>query len=150
MTETFMREALKQAKKAYALGEVPVGAIVVRDGRIIARAYNRRECDKNPLAHAEILALQRAAKKVGGWRLSDCTLYVTLEPCPMCTGACVNARIQTICFGAYDPKAGYCGSLENVAQDERLNHRCEVMGGLLEEECAALLKQFFQERRKKR
>ena len=141
-----MAEAIAQAKKAVKKDEVPVGAVIVRDGRIIARAYNRRETRKNPLAHAEILAIAQAARRLGGWRLSGCTLYVTLEPCPMCTGAIINARIDEVVFGAYDPKAGAFGSLYNLAEG-RLNHTPRVIGGVLAEEASGLLKSYFQGKR---
>ena len=141
-----MAEAIAQAKKAVKKDEVPVGAVIVRDGRIIARAYNRRETRRNPLAHAEILAIKQAARRLGGWRLSGCTLYVTLEPCPMCAGAIINARIDEVVFGAYDPKAGAFGSLYNLAEG-RLNHTPRVIGGVLAEEASGLLKSYFQGKR---
>ncbi|MGI5919345.1 MAG: tRNA adenosine(34) deaminase TadA [Christensenellales bacterium] len=146
MRETYMAEAIALAKKAAKKDEVPVGAVIVRDGRIIARAYNRRETRKNPLAHAEILAIEQAARRLGGWRLSGCTLYVTLEPCPMCAGAIINARIDEVVFGAYDPKAGAFGSLYNLAEG-RLNHTPCVTGGVLADEAAGLLKTYFQGKR---
>ncbi len=148
--EYYMKQALKQAEKAFAKDEVPVGAIIVKDGKIIARAHNLREKTKDPTAHAEILAIKKAAKKLSGWRLLDCTLYVTLEPCPMCSGACVNARIKEIVFGAYDPKAGYCGSLHNTAEDTSLNHNMIITSGILEDQCAQILKDFFANKRNKR
>ena len=138
-----MSEALSAAHEAAALGEVPVGAVVVREGREIARAFNRREIDRDPLAHAEILAIRQAASVVGDWRLIGCSLYVTLEPCAMCAGALVNSRIETLVFGASDPKAGFCGSLGDLVEDPRLNHRLEVRRGVLEEESRTLLKDFF-------
>jgi len=144
--EIFMAEAIALAKKAAKKDEVPVGAVIVRDGRIIARAYNRRETRRNPLAHAEILAIAQAARRLGGWRLSGCTLYVTLEPCPMCAGAIINARIDEVVFGAYDPKAGAFGSLYNLAEG-RLNHKPRVTGGVLADEAAGLLKSYFQGKR---
>lgn len=147
--ESFMRAALLQAKKAEEKDEVPVGAVVVKDGKIIARGYNKRETAKDPTAHAELLAMRRAAKKLGGWRLSGCTLYVTLEPCPMCAGAAVNARIDRIVFGAADPKAGYCGSLHDTCSDARLNHQIKVTGGILAEQCGQLLTDFFKRKRNK-
>jgi tRNA(adenine34) deaminase len=144
--ERFMREAVAEAKLAARGGEVPVGAVVVRGGVIIARAHNEKEASGDPTAHAELLALRRAA--LGGVRyLDDCALYVTLEPCPMCAGACVNARLGAVFFGAYDGKAGACGTLYNIASDPRLNHRCTVAGGILADECAELLSRFFADRR---
>jgi tRNA(adenine34) deaminase len=138
-----MRLAIAEAERAGAVGDVPVGAVVVRDGVVIGRGHNRREADGEPLAHAEILALRQAAAATEGWRLVGCTLYVTLEPCAMCAGALVNARVERLVFGAADPKAGYCGSLGNLVQDPRLNHRLEVAEGVLEGECSALLRSFF-------
>ena len=145
--DTFMQEALAFARIAFSEGEVPIGAVVVRDGRLLGRGRNRREALADPTHHAEIEALREAASAVGTWRLEGATLYATLEPCAMCAGAAVNARIARIVFGCTDPKAGYCGTLGNVAQDERLNHRCEVSGGVLAEESAQLLRMFFQARR---
>lgn len=138
-----MQEALAEARRAAEIGEVPIGAVVVQGGAVIGRGHNRREIDGDPLAHAEILAIREAAVRVGGWRLSDCTMYVTLEPCAMCAGALVNSRIERLVFGAADPKAGWCGSLGNLVQDPRLNHRLEVTAGVLESESAALLRGFF-------
>jgi tRNA(adenine34) deaminase len=143
----FMREALVEAQKAAALGEVPVGAVIVKDGGIIARAHNQRELTGDPTAHAELIALQEAAKIAKHWRLTGMSLYVTLEPCTMCAGALVLARIDRLIYGASDPKAGAAGSLMNVVQDERLNHRVEVSAGILAEECGKILKDFFRERR---
>ncbi|MEL7604187.1 MAG: tRNA adenosine(34) deaminase TadA [Bacillota bacterium] len=145
--EQFMQEALRLAERAARRDEVPVGAVVVRNGKIIARGYNLRETKRSPLAHAEIVAIHKAAKRLGGWRLSGCTLYVTLEPCPMCAGAIINARIDSVVFGAYDPKAGALGSLYNLAEG-KLNHTPLVTGGVLKEACAALLKQYFTNKRK--
>ena len=139
----WMTQALAEARRAAALGEVPIGAVVVRDGDAVGRGHNRREVDGDPLAHAELLALREAAGRVGGWRLAGCTMYVTLEPCAMCAGALVASRIDRLVFGAADPKAGFCGSLGNLAQDPRLNHRLEVSSGVLAEESAALLRGFF-------
>jgi tRNA(adenine34) deaminase len=138
-----MAEALEEARHALELGEVPVGAVVVREGEILGRGYNRREIDGDPLAHAEVLAIRQAAAAIGGWRLSGTTLYVTLEPCAMCAGALVLARVERLVYGADDPKAGFCRSLGNLVQDPRLNHRLEVAAGLMEEESAALLRGFF-------
>jgi tRNA(adenine34) deaminase len=143
----FVREALVEARAALAHGDVPIGAVVVRDGAVIARAPNRREADGDPTAHAEVLALREASRVVGHWRLSGCTLYVTLEPCFMCAGAAVNARVDRLVFGAADPKAGAAGSLADVPRDPRLNHRPAVTGGVLADECGALLRDFFAARR---
>lgn len=145
--EYFMKEALKCAKKAAALREAPIGAVIVREGSIIARGYNRREKDKNALRHAEITAIDRACKKLGGWRLPNCTMYVTLEPCPMCAGAIINSRIERVVFGAYDKKAG---SVESVVKLFELpyNHKPDVCGGVLESECSNILTSFFSELRK--
>lgn len=150
MEEKFMKEAIKQAKKAAAIGETPVGAVIVRDGVIISRGYNRRETKKNALLHAEMIAIDRACRKLGGWRLPGCELYVTLEPCPMCSGAVINSRIERVYFGAYDKKAGCCGSAADLFQKGMFNHLPEVQGGILETECAALLTEFFRELREKR
>lgn len=144
--EKYMKAALKLAKKAAEEGEVPVGAVVVCDGKIVGRGRNRRETRKNALCHAEIEAIGKACKKLGGWRLHRCDLYVTLEPCPMCTGAIINSRIKTLCYGAPDPKAGSCGTLVNLF-DIAYNHKPEVVAGLLEEECAEMLRAFFRELR---
>lgn len=142
-----MEMALEQAREAFSCGEVPVGALLVRGASIIAAARNRCEELGDPTAHAEILALREAGQILGGWRLSGSTLYVTLEPCPMCAGALVQARVERLVYGAADPKSGACGSLCNIVQDERLNHRLIVTGGVLESACAAILREFFQERR---
>jgi tRNA(adenine34) deaminase len=143
--EYFMDEALKLARQAAAIGEVPIGAVVVKDGQIIGRGYNRREIDNDPLAHAELLAVHEASKHLGAWRLIGCTLYVTLEPCVMCAGALVNARIDRLVFGAKDPKAGAVSSLMNVCSDPRLNHRVKnIEGGVRGVEASALLSQFFK------
>jgi len=141
--ETFMRMALDEARAAAEAGEVPIGAVVVCDGAVVARAHNRRETDRDPTAHAELLAIREAAGKLERWRLSDCTVYVTLEPCPMCAGAMHQARIARLVYGAPDPKAGAVGTLYDLSSDERLNHRFEVGSGVLAEESAALLKEFF-------
>ncbi|MEO1365558.1 MAG: tRNA adenosine(34) deaminase TadA [Acidobacteriota bacterium] len=146
----WMSLALDEARKALRHGDVPVGAVVVKDGEIVGRGHNRREVDGDPLAHAEILALADASSRQQGWRLEGTTLYVTLEPCAMCAGALVNGRIKALVFGARDPKAGFCGSLGNLAQDERLNHRVEVRGGVLEEVSADLLRSFFRGLRRRR
>jgi len=139
-----MRAALAEAEAAAALGEVPIGAVLVRAGEVVGRGHNRREIDQDPLAHAELLAIREAARRLGSWRLVGCTMYVTLEPCAMCAGALVNSRVERLVFGAWDPKAGYCGSLGDLARDPRLNHRLEVEGGVLAEECGRLLSSFFE------
>lgn len=145
--EKFMREPLKQAKKAYALGEVPIGCIIVHEGKIIGRGYNRRNTDKNTLAHAEITAINKASKKIGDWRLEGCTLYVTLEPCQMCAGAIVQARIPEVVMGCMNPKAGCGGSILNILQMPQFNHQVQVTRGVLEQECSDMLKLFFSELR---
>jgi tRNA(adenine34) deaminase len=143
--DMYMRIALDLAREAAAEGEVPVGALIIdKDGRVIGTGANRREADQDPIAHAEILAIASAANRIGYWRLEDTTLFVTLEPCPMCAGAIVNARIPRVVFGALDPKAGAVQSLYNLLEDERLNHRCEVRGGILADECSELLSSFFR------
>ena len=147
--ERFMREALKQAKKAAALGEVPVGCVVVRDGEIVARGYNRREVDKNALAHAEIKAIDRACKKLGGWRLWQCDLYVTLEPCLMCAGAIINARVKRVVYGASDDKTGAFGG-QFAVQTAVGQYQPEIVRGVLAEDCQALLKSFFADLRARR
>ena len=140
----WMAEALAEARRAAELGEVPVGAVVVDGaGEIVSRAHNTKETNGDPLGHAEVLALRQAAARVGGWRLSGCTLYATLEPCAMCAGALVNSRVRRLVFGTEDPKAGFCGTLGNLVQDPRLNHRLEVTSGVMREECSAVLKGFF-------
>jgi tRNA(adenine34) deaminase len=145
--EAFLREALAFARIAYAEQEVPIGAVLVRAGRMVGRGRNRRERLADPTHHAEIEAIREAAREAGTWRLDGATLYTTVEPCAMCAGAAVNARIERIVFGCPDPKAGYCGTLGNIPQDPRLNHRCEVDGGLLADESAELLQQFFRAKR---
>ena len=143
-----MRRALALARVAAALGEVPVGCVLADPaGNVIAEGHNLRESTRDPTQHAELVAVRRAARKLGTWRLEGCTVVVTLEPCPMCAGALVNARVAALVYGAADPKAGACGTLMNLVQDERLNHRVEVRAGVLAEECAAELKAFFAERR---
>ncbi len=141
--ETYMAMALDEARKAAQLGEVPIGALVVADGAVVARAHNLRETDHDPTAHAELLAIRDAARSLGRWRLSDCTVYVTVEPCPMCAGAMHQARIGRLVYGAADPKAGAVGTLYDLSDDERLNHRFEVTSGVLAEESAQLLQEFF-------
>jgi tRNA(adenine34) deaminase len=145
--EAFMREALRQAQKAYEAEEVPVGAVVVRAGRIIARAWNQVELLKDATAHAEMLALTQAEAAVGDWRLTECDLYVTKEPCSMCAGALVHTRIRRVIFGCTDPAAGAAGSVINLLQMPALNHRCDIASGVLQDECAAFLQNFFRRRR---
>ena len=145
--EQWMRAAIRQAILAETLDEVPIGAVIVRDGAVIAEAHNTRETQKDPLGHAEIGAIAQAAKILGGWRLIGCTLYVTLEPCPMCAGAVIKARIPRVVFGAYDKKAGAMGTVYDLAEG-KLNHRPEVRGGVLESECARLLSSYFRNKRK--
>ncbi|MCL4839504.1 MAG: tRNA adenosine(34) deaminase TadA [Thermoanaerobaculia bacterium] len=135
--------ALAEADRAAKIGEVPVGAVVVREGEVVGRGHNRREIDQDPFAHAELLALREAAARAGSWRLSGCEVFVTLEPCAMCAGAMVASRVDRLVFGAWDPKAGYCGSLGNLVQDPRLNHRLAVTPGVREAECGGRLKEFF-------
>lgn len=147
ITEKYMREALRQAKKAYTLGEVPIGCVIVHEGKIIGRGYNRRNTDKNTLAHAEITAVKRASKVIGDWRLEECTLYVTLEPCQMCAGAIVQARIPEVVIGCMNPKAGCAGSILNILEMPEFNHQVQVTRGILEEECSQMLKTFFAELR---
>ena len=144
-----MRRAVEAAREAEALGEVPIGCVIVHEptGRVIGRGFNRRILDKDPTAHAEMLAIRQAGKELGDWRLVDCTMVVTLEPCPMCAGAIVNARIPRLVYGCDDPKAGAVSTLYSLCSDPRLNHRVEVTGGILADECAALLKDFFKAQR---
>jgi tRNA(adenine34) deaminase len=144
----FMGEALRQATRAYEAEEVPVGAVIVREGRIIARAFNQVELLKDATAHAEMLALTQAESAVGDWRLTDCTLYVTKEPCPMCAGAIVQARLPMVVYGCADPKAGACDTLYHITTDSRLNHRAQVIGGVLAERCAGVLGEFFAAKRR--
>lgn len=145
--EKYMREALRQAQKAAALREVPIGCIIVFEGKIIGRGYNRRTIDKNVLAHAELTAIKKACKKIGDWRLEECTMYVTLEPCPMCAGAIVQARIPRVVIGCMNPKAGCAGSVLDLFHEQGFNHQVETETGILEEECSQLLKAFFKELR---
>lgn len=147
--EKYMREALRQAKKAYALGEVPIGCVIVHQGKIIGRGYNRRNTDKNTLAHAEITAINKASKRIGDWRLEECTLYVTLEPCQMCAGAIIQARIPEVVMGCMNPKAGCGGSILNILEMPQFNHQAAVTRGILEQECSDMLKLFFTELRKR-
>lgn len=145
--EKYMKEALKQAKKAYDLGEVPIGCVIVYQGKIIGRGYNRRNTDKNTLSHAEITAIRKASKVIGDWRLEECTLYVTLEPCQMCSGAIVQARIPETVIGCMNPKAGCAGSILNILEMPEFNHQVTVTRGVLEQECSEMLKTFFAELR---
>ena len=145
--EKYMKAAMTQAKKAYALGEVPIGCVIVHEGKIIGRGYNRRNTDKNTLAHAEITAINKASRKIGDWRLEDCTLYVTLEPCQMCAGAIVQARIPEVVIGCMNPKAGCAGSILNILENDSFNHQVKVTRGVLEQQCSDMLTQFFKELR---
>lgn len=145
--EKYMREAIRQAKKAYALGEVPIGCVIVHNGKIIGRGYNRRNTDKNTLSHAEITAIRKASRVIGDWRLEECTLYVTLEPCQMCAGAIVQARIPKVVMACMNPKAGCAGSILNILDMPQFNHQVEAVRGVLEEECSQMLKTFFKELR---
>ncbi len=147
--ERYMKEALKQAKKAYAIDEVPIGCIIVSGGKVIARAYNRRNTDKCTLSHAELRAIKKAAKVTGDWRLEECTIYITLEPCQMCAGAIVQARMRRCIIGCRNPKAGCAGSVLNILQNESFNHQVELTEGVMEEECSALLTEFFKDLRAK-
>ena len=148
--EKFMREAIRQAKKAWALEEVPIGCVIVYEGKIIARGYNRRNTDKNTLSHAELNAIKKASKKLGDWRLEGCTMYITLEPCQMCAGAIVQARVDEVVIGSMNPKAGCAGSILNLLEVPQFNHQVKITRGVLEEECSALLTDFFRELRKKK
>ncbi|CDC40166.1 MAG TPA: tRNA adenosine(34) deaminase TadA [Lachnospiraceae bacterium] len=147
--EKYMREAIKQARKAAKIDEVPIGCVIVYDDKIIARGYNRRNTDKSTLAHAEIIAIRKAAKVIGDWRLEDCTMYITLEPCPMCAGAIVQARIPRVVVGAMNPKAGCAGSVINLLQMDGFNHKAELTSGVLVDECRTMLQDFFKEMRKR-
>ena len=145
--EKYMKAAIRQARKAYALDEVPIGCVIVQDGNIIARGYNRRNTDKVTLAHAEIAAIKKASKKTGDWRLEDCTMYVTLEPCQMCAGAIVQSRMKKVVIGCMNPKAGCAGSVLNLLQMQEFNHQVELERGVLEEACSEILSRFFKELR---
>ena len=147
LDEKYMKEALRQAKKAYSIGDTPIGCVIVYEDKIIARGYNRRNKDKTTLAHAELLAMKKAAKVLGDWRLEGCTLYVTLEPCQMCAGAIVQARIPKVVIGCMNKKAGCAGSIINLLDMKEFNHQCEVTRGVLEEDCATLMTAFFKELR---
>ena len=148
--EKFMKAALRQAEKAYKLAEVPIGCVIVQNGKIIARGYNRRNIDKNTLSHAELTAIRKASKRTGDWRLEDCVMYVTLEPCQMCAGAIVQSRMSEVVIGAMNPKAGCAGSVLNLLQIDRFNHQVTITKGVLEEECADMLSRFFKELRDKK
>ncbi len=147
MDEIFMKEALKEARKAYEINEVPIGAVIVRNGEIVGRGFNQKETLKDATLHAEISAIKDACRNLGGWRLPGCTMYVTLEPCSMCAGALVNARVERLVIGASDYKTGACGSVLNIVQMEKLNHQLDVQSGVLENECSDILKMFFEELR---
>jgi tRNA(adenine34) deaminase len=147
LEERWMRFALEEARAAFDEGEVPVGAVIIHDGRIIAAAHNQRETLNDPTAHAEMIAITQAAEQLGSWRLLECTLYVTLEPCPMCAGAVVQARLPNVVYGTVDPKGGACHTLYQITQDTRLNHQCQVLGGVLKDECRMILQDFFAQQR---
>ena len=148
--EKYMKEAIRQARKAYALGEVPIGCVIVCGDKIIARGYNRRNTDKNTLSHAELNGIRKASRKLGDWRLEGCTLYVTLEPCQMCAGAIVQARIDRVVIGAMNPKAGCAGSVLNLLEMDGFNHKVQVTRGILEEECSTMLSDFFKKLREEK
>ena len=148
--EKFMKEAIKQAKKAYDKEEIPVGAVIVKDGKIIARGYNKKEEKKDTTQHAEIIAIQKASRKIGAWRLQDCEMYVTLEPCAMCTGALIQARLIRWYIGTMDPKTGACGSVLNLLEDYKFNHKVEVETNIMQKECEKILKDFFKYLRSKK
>ena len=148
--EKFMKAALKQAQKAYAIDEVPIGCVIVQNGHIIARGYNRRNIDKNTLARAELSAIRKASKKTGDWRLEDCTMYVTLEPCQMCAGAIVQSRMKRVVIASMNAKAGCAGSVLNLLQMQQFNHQVEITQGVLEEECSRMLSSFFRELRERK
>jgi len=150
MDEVFMEEALKEAYKAYEINEVPIGAVIVRKGEIVGRGFNQKETLKDATLHSEITAIKDACKNLGGWRLPGCTMYVTLEPCPMCAGAIVNSRIERLVIGARDLKTGACGSVLDITNNKKLNHQPEVKFGVLEKECTGILQDFFIKLRKKR
>ncbi len=147
MDEKYMKEAIRQAKKAYAIGEVPIGCVIVYEDKIVGRGYNRRTVDKNTLAHAELIAIKKASKKLGDWRLEGCTMYVTLEPCQMCSGAIVQSRMTRVVVGCMNPKAGCAGSVLNLLQMEEFNHQAELTTGVLGDECSQMMKAFFKELR---
>lgn len=145
--ERFMKKALHQAKRAAAIGEIPIGCVIVRDGKVIARGFNQRRSRKTTLAHAEMIAIDRASRKLGDWRLEGCTMYVTLEPCQMCSGALVQSRIDRVVIGTMNPKAGCAGSILNILRMPEFNHQVEITGGVLQEECSAVLQDFFRDLR---
>ena len=147
--EKYMKMAIAQAKKAYSLGEVPIGCVIVYKGKVIGRGYNRRKTDKNTLSHAELTAIKKASKVIGDWRLEGCTMYVTLEPCQMCAGACVQARLDRVVIGCMSPKSGCAGSILNILQREEFNHQVDITNGILEDECSNMLSKFFSELRLK-
>ena len=144
INEKYMREALKQAKKAMAIGEAPMGCVIVCDGKIVGRGYNKRNTNKTTLAHAELIAIDKASRKLGDWRLEGCDMYVTLEPCQMCSGAIVQSRMDRVIIGAMNPKAGCAGSILNILQMEEFNHQVEIIRGVMEEECSQVLQEFFR------
>ena len=148
--EKYMKAAIREARKAYKLDEVPIGCVIVQNDKIIARGYNRRNTDKNTLAHAELSAIKKASKKTGDWRLEDCTMYVTLEPCQMCAGAIVQSRLGKVVIGSMNPKAGCAGSVLNLLQMKQFNHQVDIQTGVMQEECSAMLSEFFQELREKK
>lgn len=148
--EDFMRQAIYEAQKAYSQDEVPIGAVVVKDGLVIGRGYNLRESHQDPTLHAEIIAIREASKNLKSWRLTGCSLYVTIEPCAMCAGAMIQSRLENLIFGAWDPKGGCVGSLYDLVTDNRFNHRVEVIQGILEDECRALMQNFFRQKRLRR
>ncbi|WP_202709389.1 tRNA adenosine(34) deaminase TadA [Sporosalibacterium faouarense] len=150
MDEYFMKMALNEAYKAYDIDEVPIGAVIVKENKIIGSGFNIRESSKDPTTHAEMIAIREASKNIGGWRLIGCTLYVTIEPCPMCAGAIINSRIDRVVVGAKDPKMGSCGSIIDITQNEKFNHQAQVQWGVLEEECSSIMTDFFRKLRKKR
>ena len=148
--EKYMKEAIRQARKAYAIGEVPIGCVIVNKDKIIGRGYNRRMADKNTLSHAELIAIRKASRKMDDWRLEECTMYVTLEPCQMCSGAIVQSRMSRVVVGCMNPKAGCAGSILNLLQMKEFNHQAELTTGVLEEECSQMMKDFFKELRSRR
>ncbi len=150
MDEFFMNLAIEEAKKAENIGEVPIGAVIVKNNQVIASAYNLRETTQNAVTHAELIAIEKACKEIGSWRLEDTTLYVTLEPCPMCSGAILLSRVKRVVYGAFDPKAGCAGTLMNLLEDSRFNHQCEVVPGVLEEKCGTMLTEFFRNLRQRK
>lgn len=148
--ELFMAAAIREARRAWILNEVPIGAVIVHDGEIVGKGFNLRESMQATLTHAELLAMQEANNEIGSWRLEDCTLYVTLEPCPMCAGAIVQSRMKRVVYGAPDPKAGCAGTIMNLLNEPRFNHQVEVTSGVLEQQCGTILKEFFKELREKK